>query len=132
VAASAWVAQTYPERELVVVNATGRALPGGLPEGAVEVRAEPGTPGRLRNLGCDAATGEWLAQWDDDDWSAPDRLTVQMAQRREGACCLLRRQARYDVTPDSRRGGLVDAPAGAGGTLLLVGLLALTLRKKKA
>jgi Methyltransferase domain/Glycosyl transferase family 2 len=33
--------------------------------------------GAKRNLGCEAARGEVLANWDDDDWYAPSRLAVQ-------------------------------------------------------
>lgn len=44
-----------------------RLPPGGLPLGA------------LRNLAVEEATGEYVAQWDDDDLSHPRRLELQMA-----------------------------------------------------
>lgn len=34
--------------------------------------------GDKRNYGCSRATGEVIAHWDDDDWSAPDRLRHQV------------------------------------------------------
>ena len=33
--------------------------------------------GAKRNLACREARGELIAQWDDDDWYAPDRLSYQ-------------------------------------------------------
>ena len=35
--------------------------------------------GRKRNFGCEHAAGDVIAHWDDDDYSAPDRLTRQIA-----------------------------------------------------
>jgi glycosyltransferase involved in cell wall biosynthesis len=34
--------------------------------------------GAKRNLGCEAARGEIIAHWDDDDYSAPGRLEDQV------------------------------------------------------
>jgi glycosyltransferase involved in cell wall biosynthesis len=34
--------------------------------------------GAARNLSLDAANGEFLMQWDDDEWYHPDRIAVQM------------------------------------------------------
>ena len=90
--------QTYAERELVVLD-NGRDpmrhLLDGLPEHSVTyIRVEP-TPetviGGLRNVALDAARGEYVApQWDDDDWSHPERLQRQMAELEKGydACVL--------------------------------------------
>jgi glycosyltransferase involved in cell wall biosynthesis len=36
--------------------------------------------GEKRNFGCDRATGEYIAHWDDDDFSAPERLADQLAR----------------------------------------------------
>jgi len=36
------------------------------------------TIGELRNLCCEEARGSVIAHWDDDDWSAPERLTQQV------------------------------------------------------
>jgi glycosyltransferase involved in cell wall biosynthesis len=87
--------QTYPNRELVIVtDGTGdfrEALLRHARDLGVErcrlVIAEDGTPlGRLRNLSIDAAAGELVCQWDDDDANHPDRLAVQAeALFREGA-----------------------------------------------
>ena len=37
------------------------------------------TLGALRNLSLSNARGKYVAQWDDDDWSAPTRLAEQTA-----------------------------------------------------
>lgn len=39
--------------------------------------------GAKRNLGCAKAQGEIIAHWDDDDFSAPERLTDQINRLRE-------------------------------------------------
>jgi glycosyltransferase involved in cell wall biosynthesis len=67
--------QTYPNRELIVVDDGDRypveaaqleALGGRL------MRAEPGTPlGTKLNLGCETARGAFCQKMDDDDWYAP-------------------------------------------------------------
>jgi glycosyltransferase involved in cell wall biosynthesis len=84
-------AQTYPRKELVVVDDGREALDdllADLPAGEVRyVRLEKGpgnTLGRLRNLSLDAATGDLMTQWDDDDWYHPDRLSLQVAALEEG------------------------------------------------
>lgn len=44
----------------------------------------PGSPkiGAARNAGCEAARGEIVAHFDDDDFSAPERLAEQLARLR--------------------------------------------------
>lgn len=81
--------QRYPVRELVVVcqgTADYRAsvIRSARAHGAEEVRvvdAAPDLPlGALRNLSLDAAVGDLVCIWDDDDCSHPDRLTVQVTE----------------------------------------------------
>src|SRR5262249_23292196 len=77
-----FAAQDYPNHELVVVD-DGADPVADLAEGVrgvryVRVRATR-TIGAKRNLGCEAASGEIVAHWDDDDWYGPDRLTAQAA-----------------------------------------------------
>ena len=59
--------------------------------------------GELRNLAVAQAQGEYVAQWDDDDLSDPERLSVQMAailSLRADACVLHRHRLWW---PDARR-----------------------------
>jgi glycosyltransferase involved in cell wall biosynthesis len=49
--------------------------------------------GALRNLAVDSSRGEFIAQWDDDDWHSPDRLSTQLSALRasgKSACILSR------------------------------------------
>nr|AKA59403.1 glycosyl transferase, group 2 family protein [uncultured bacterium AB_162] len=93
--------QTHPNRELVVVTDGPERVRRSLelyvetlgldavrfvyPEGS-ELAL-----GHLRNVSIDAARGEVLCQWDDDDYSHPQRLERQlgfMLERDAGACFL--------------------------------------------
>jgi glycosyltransferase involved in cell wall biosynthesis len=92
--------QTHAARELVIVSEGDRwyrqALRRCADELGVEqlriVTAERGTTlGALRNMSMDAADGEILCQWDDDDLSHPARLATQlqgMLAQRARACFL--------------------------------------------
>jgi glycosyltransferase involved in cell wall biosynthesis len=52
-------AQTWPHRELIVID-------------------EPGTVGAKRNAACSRSSGEIIIHWDDDDHSEPERITAQV------------------------------------------------------
>lgn len=93
--------QTYPRKELVIVTNGDeryrqaierhiRAL--GHPAIRCVARPEPDlTLGALRNIALDAAEGEIICQWDDDDLYHPDRLASQYAHMRQHAAraCLM-------------------------------------------
>jgi len=98
--------QTHPRRELVIVSEGDRwyrrALQRCLDELEVEhariVPADPSeTLGGLRNLSMDAAGGDIVCQWDDDDLSHPDRLETQLGGmlREEARCCFLTDHIQY-------------------------------------
>jgi glycosyltransferase involved in cell wall biosynthesis len=76
--------QDYPERELIIVDDDGpwaNELEADLRHDSRVryVRAPAGTSiGHKRNLACEIARGAVLAQWDDDDWFGPHRLTSQV------------------------------------------------------
>ena len=93
-------AQTYPNRELVII-ADGRADPEVLTQVRAELaeariglhleQAPPGLSlGALRNLSRARAGGEFHCVWDDDDRYHPERLARQIealvASGREGLC----------------------------------------------
>ena len=75
-------AQSYPRKELVVID-DGADTVSDLLEGRAGVRyarvAHRMTIGAKRNLACDLAQGEIIAHWDDDDWYGPRRLAEQAA-----------------------------------------------------
>jgi len=75
-------AQTYPNRELVVID-DGTDPVGDLLENHPNVRyarvSTRLTLGAKRNLACELAQGDLIAHWDDDDWYNPRRLSEQIA-----------------------------------------------------
>lgn len=85
-AVECFLAQSYPNRELIVVD-------GGesdeLKQGIDAIcyppiklhRQQQGarSVGELRNLAVEKSAGQYLCSWDDDDLHDPDRLSVQMA-----------------------------------------------------
>jgi glycosyltransferase involved in cell wall biosynthesis len=80
-AARMFLAQDYPNRELIVVDDGADGLAELLPpEGITYVRCDAGlSVGEKRNLACTHARGEFIAEWDDDDWYGPGRLSAQLA-----------------------------------------------------
>lgn len=89
--------QTYPNRELVVVDDGAQDLTPVLDVVPNEQLRYVRLPvdqdyilGALRNIGLDAATGKFIVQWDDDDWYHDERIERQAAvlQRGYDACTL--------------------------------------------
>jgi glycosyltransferase involved in cell wall biosynthesis len=90
--------QDWPQRELVIVHAGGDGFHVRLLAFASEyasihcTRVPTGTAlGEMRNAAIDAAGGEWVCQWDDDDRHHPERLRRQFehAQHAGAACSFL-------------------------------------------
>lgn len=89
--------QTYSNRELVVIDDGDEDLSGVLadvPAADLVYVKLPRTPenvlGKLRNLSMQCARGEYLAQWDDDDWYHAERIERQVGVMQDGydACTL--------------------------------------------
>jgi len=96
-----YASQTYANRELVIVSDGEQRVRRGLERFITELGLErvrfvyPSQSnlrlGQLRNVAMDAAGGEVLCQWDDDDCYHPDRIRVQVDQmltNKGRACCL--------------------------------------------
>ena len=92
-----FMTQNYTNRQLVVVDDGKEDLSDVLQEVPVNqlkyIRLEDGgdaTLGELRNLSLKEADGDFLVQWDDDDWYHPDRIGIQseVLQKGHDACCL--------------------------------------------
>jgi hypothetical protein len=73
--------QTYPERELIILDDGLQPLAGEIPIHP-QIRCVRGAPGQSvgakRNQGCELARGTIIAHWDDDDWYGADRLRAQV------------------------------------------------------
>lgn len=75
--------QTYPHKELVIVDqgddATATLLP---PDASIRYVRASGhlTTGDMRNLCATHARGQFICHFDSDDWSAPGRVTDQVTR----------------------------------------------------
>ena len=77
--------QTYSNKVLLIV-ADGESVRYLIPEDPSIrlVEIEDGyTIGAKRNFGCSQAFGEYIAHWDDDDFSAPTRIDDQLSRLTE-------------------------------------------------
>jgi glycosyltransferase involved in cell wall biosynthesis len=129
VALRCFLEQTWPaaNRELVIVNDGAYRLlerPNQyqLPDGRQLVREvvvpqDRNALGVLRNIGLDAAKGEYAIQWDDDDWHGPSRIALQAAPivGRRAVCTFLTRQVRYSIPFNSAK---VFTAARIHGTIM--------------
>jgi glycosyltransferase involved in cell wall biosynthesis len=74
--------QDWSNWELIILDDGDDGLASRLPDDA-RVRYYPVPRGQSigakRNRGCSLAQGEFIAQWDDDDWYGPQRLSAQLA-----------------------------------------------------
>lgn len=117
VAVDCFKAQRYDERELVIIN-TGQPLRVTGPN-IRELIVDQGDDfklGDLRNVALEAARGDWVIQWDDDDWHHPERIQAQMECAVLDAACLLESQVRHNLLTGAtivRR-----FPEGIDGTIL--------------
>lgn len=68
--------QTYALLELIVLADLGTSWTNGNVR-FVDV-ARGVSVGTKRNIACDIARGEVICTWDDDDWSAPERVASQV------------------------------------------------------
>lgn len=97
-AVKCFIEQSYPERELVVINDGEESLGFYHPYNVYEFHVARGkTLGELRNLAFQYARGAWMLQWDDDDFYQPGLMSYMMENREPGAACLLRWQVRCSL-----------------------------------
>jgi len=125
-AVAQFLAQDYPARELIVVDDGDDAISDLLPSDSrihVIRRHHRASIGAKRNLACEAAVGEVIVHWDDDDWMADWRLTYQVGalNAHNADVCGLSRLYFYDEA--CRRAWIYTYPPPngrpwlAGGTL---------------
>jgi glycosyltransferase involved in cell wall biosynthesis len=77
--------QTYPERELIILDDGEDSIADLIPRDPriVLIRWGVGDVGAKRRICAEVAIGGLLAYWDDDDWHGPRRLEVQINAMRE-------------------------------------------------
>jgi glycosyltransferase involved in cell wall biosynthesis len=76
-----WLTQDWPHTELVIVDdKDSRSFPDGLDllEGVQLVVVSSRNLGEKRNIACGLALGKYIVHFDDDDWSAPHRISDQV------------------------------------------------------
>jgi glycosyltransferase involved in cell wall biosynthesis len=76
-----FLAQDYPNAELIILDDGEDAIADLVPDDpALRYLCAPrqSNLGRKRNEACEAANGETILHWDDDDWYAPDRVRLQV------------------------------------------------------
>ena len=75
-----FLAQTYPNKELIVLDdgATPTSVPCHPSIKYVRHVGPKLTTGRKRNRCNELASGSVICNWDDDDWSHPTRISVQV------------------------------------------------------
>ena len=125
--------QSYPDKLLLIVN-TGRSIYGrdSAPESVKELLIpdlDSAPLGYVRNWSVQWATElspvRWIMQWDDDDWSHPDRMSYQAtaveASSDKLRAVVLRSQVRIDLP--QQQAMVINwpavEPAGIPGTVLL-------------
>lgn len=128
VAQSIWyfLRQDYQHKELIILDDGEDSVADLIPndERIRYVRLErPLSLGAKRNLGCELSGGELIAHWDDDDWSAAHRLSMQVRELLQSGTdiCGTRELLHYNL--DAGEAWLYRYPADerpwlAGGTLL--------------
>lgn len=119
--------QTYQHKELVIVDDGQQDLGdllAPLPDGQVKyVKLEQkpeNTLGKLRNRSLEEASGDFLVQWDDDDWYHPERISIQAETLMEGfdACCLSGALMHLDEEPYLQHPYIGYLPDGIPGSIM--------------
>jgi hypothetical protein len=118
VAIECFKAQTYPNTNLLIVNHGEQSLASGDAR-ILELRLNKSrwqTVGDLRNIALENATGDFIVNWDDDDWHHPRRIEVQMRSRGEDTAVLLRTRIHHSLVNGCSR--YAEYPRGAEASIL--------------
>jgi len=79
--------QDYPNLELLVIDDGAQSIRDCVPE-SERIRYlrlnQKMTLGAKRNFACEQARGEIIVHWDDDDWYAPRRVSMQVSALNSG------------------------------------------------
>ena len=118
--------QDHQRRELIVIDDGDDPVADLIPvHPAISYERVGGgmTLGAKRNLACSRASGEVIVHWDDDDWSAPWRISYQLRELRETGADLAGLRELYFRRPQDGGAWRYEYPAVserpwvAGGTL---------------
>ncbi len=118
IAMECFKAQTYPNKNLLIVNHGEESLWCDDPR-IRELRFQKSrwhTVGDLRNLALEHATGDYIINWDDDDWHHPLRMEVQMRARGPNTAVLLKTRIHHSLVNGCSL--YAEYPRGAEATIL--------------
>lgn len=119
--------QGYANKELVVIDDGQQDLEdvlNVLPSSELKyIKLNNGlfdTLGELRNRSLQEAGGDFIAQWDDDDWYHPKRLSIQVQTLLDGydACCLSGTLMHLNETPYIQHPYVGYLPDGIPGSIM--------------
>lgn len=98
-AVNQFVAQTYPNKQIVIVNGSDLDITNVAHKAVLELKWGTGeTTGALRNYGLDNAAGDLVFPfWDDDDVYDRDLLAYLVANHAPGRGVMLTSQLRVDI-----------------------------------
>lgn len=98
-AVNQFVSQSYPHKQLVIVNGTDTRITNIPHREIKEVQVRDcHSIADLRNRGLELAEGDWaMPFWDDDDCYDPHLLTFQMMHRQAGKAVMLSHQIRVAI-----------------------------------
>lgn len=126
-AVQCFINQNYDNKELVVVD-DGKEdyspILEDLPSDQIKYMKLEKEPdfvlGKLRNRSLDEATGDYLIQWDDDDWYHPDRIKIQAEILKQGndACCLASALMHLDTNEFMEHPYVGILPDGIPGSIM--------------
>lgn len=126
-AVKSFLNQSYPNKELIVVD-DGKQDYSPLfydipPNNLRYIKLDSNNKtvlGKLRNIAVEAASGDYLTQWDDDDWYHPDRLLYQVEYLQKGydACCLSASLMHLDDQEFFNMPYIGHLPEGIPGTIM--------------
>lgn len=136
-----FLAQTYPNRELLVLYPRDDAETHGVLsafKGEATIRqhtlgTDSGlTLGEKRNLSIRLCRGEYFCLWDDDDWYHPQRIQTQLLalQKYHKAACLLTHLLLFDV--ESEQAYLSQTRLWEGSLLCRTSIVSDTLQYESA
>lgn len=93
--------QSYPNKELIILSEGSKRYKAAIQAHMdtldrkdirfIPLEGKDYSLGKLRNISVEAAQGEIICQWDDDDLNHPERLKTQasfMFNEQAGACCM--------------------------------------------
>jgi O-antigen biosynthesis protein len=107
--------QDYPAKELIVLDDGHDSVQDLIPDDpSVVYRRLPQRVvlGAKRNLACDLGRGSVIVHWDDDDWQAPDRLSIQVNRMLRSGSDLCGSRAIHYYDPSTGRAFRYQWPAG--------------------